>query len=331
MDDGVDQSVVNYLFPRREPVVIYGSDYSFRMGRKQKYRIGFLTDQERGYFTQAVYNSIQESAATYDNLSLVIRETSSGFFSTAKNVDMLLNDRLDLIINYSLCTESVTYVAEKCRIRGVKLITVDLQCPDSVYFGADNAVAGTLAGSHTVEFIQRCWHGQLDKIIIFARHGMDYITNRRVMNMVDKIHAGIYPSFLEPEIIEWDNPNEKPKEKLLRLLIDTPKNSRVLFITFNVTFLVAIHDIILQYRDANNTIIVGQNFNKMVQEFMKMPNSPILGCVDYEPEHYGDRILNLAVRMLNGETTDTINYTTHNWISRETVLAGDTRKNFSEL
>jgi DeoR/GlpR family transcriptional regulator of sugar metabolism/DNA-binding LacI/PurR family transcriptional regulator len=326
IDDGVGQSMVSYLFPRRDPVVIYGSNYALKISQRRKYRIGLLIDIERGYFIQSVYHSVQESAAAYDNLSLIIRETGDGFFSTIKNADILLNDRPDLMINFSLCAESPGYIAEKCRARGVKLITIDLHCPDSVYFGADNTVAGTLAGNHTVSFIQQSWHGQLDRIIILARHGMDYITNRRVMSVVERVCSEIYCSSPDPEIIEWDNPNDKPKEKLMRLLLDTPKNSHILFIAFNLSFLLAGYDLILQYRDANNTIIVGQNFNEQVKELMKMPGSPILGCVHYNPEKYGSRVFDIAVRMLNDEAVDRENYTTHSWISKEAVLAGNYEK-----
>jgi hypothetical protein len=192
-----------------------------------------------------------------------------------------------------------------------------------VYFGADNAVAGILAGNHTIDFIQQYWHGQLDHIAILARHGMDHITNRRVMSMVERIEAEICCSSPDPEIIEWDNPDDKPREKLLRLLMDAPKSNHILFISFSLSFLLDSYDIILQYRDTNNTILVGQNFNDQVQELMKMPDSPILGCVHYNPEKYGSRILNIAARMLNGEAVESVNYITHSWISRESVLARD--------
>jgi hypothetical protein len=155
---------------------------------------------------------------------------------------------------------------------------------------------------------------------------MDHITNRRVMSVVERVQAEIYCSFPDPEIIEWDNPNDKPKEKLMRLLLDTPKCSHILFIAFNLSFLMASYDLILQYRDANNTIIVGQNFNEQVKELMKKPDSLILGCVDYNPKQYGNRIFDIALRMLNGETVERENYTTHSWISKEAVLTGDYEK-----
>lgn len=320
IDDSVDQSVVNYLFPRRDPVVIQGADFSFKRGRRQQFRIGFLVDKDRGYFIQEVYNSILDSVAEHDNVSLEIRETERGFYSTVRNAEVLLGAQPDLVINFSLCAESLSYIGSKCRARGIKLMTIDLQDRESVYFGADNALAGALAANHTIRYIQQCWRGRLDHIVAFARHGIDPITNLRVMSVVERIQEEICCSYPEPEIIEWDNPNETPRAELLNLLLGIPKSSKVLFITFNLPHILKSYELITEHHDARDTLIVGQNFNEQVQELMRRPDSPILGCVHYSPDKYGARVLDIALRMLNGEEVDPVNYTTHSWISKESVL-----------
>jgi DeoR/GlpR family transcriptional regulator of sugar metabolism/ABC-type sugar transport system substrate-binding protein len=321
IDDSVDQSVVNYLFPRRDPVVIQGADFSFKRGRRQQFRIGFLVDRDRGFFIQEVYNSLLDSVLERDNVSLDIRETERGFYSTVRNADVLLSQHPDLVINFTLCAESLSYIGDKCKARGVKLMTIDLQDRESVYFGADNALAGALAASHTIRFIQENWRGRLDHIVAFARHGIDPVTNLRVMSVVERIQEEICCSSPEPEVIEWDTPNEAPKEALLKFLLSVPKGDKVLFITFNLPHILGSYELITQHMDPKNTLIVGQNFNEQVEELMRRPNSPILGCVHYNPEKYGSRVLDIALRMLNGESVESVNYTTHTWISRESVLA----------
>jgi ABC-type sugar transport system substrate-binding protein len=323
IDDSVDQAAIGYLFPRRDPVVVYGADYSFKLGMRQKYRIGFLVDKDRGYFIQEVYNSLVEAVAAHKNLTLDIRESERGFYSTVKNAEALLNERPDLVINFTLCAESLSFISNKCRVRGVKLITVDLHDPESVYFGADNAAAGTIAADHAIEHIRGHWRGRLDRIIVFARHAIDPITNLRVMSVVEKIQEEICCSEPDPEIIEWDNPVDMPREALMKLLLDIPKSSKLLFITFNLPHILESYELIVRHRDARNTLIVGQNFNEQVQALMREPDSPILGCVHYNPDKYGIRILDIALRMLNGESVEAVNYTPHSWISREAAARGE--------
>jgi DeoR/GlpR family transcriptional regulator of sugar metabolism/DNA-binding LacI/PurR family transcriptional regulator len=321
IDDSVDQSVVNYLFPRRDPVVVQGAEFSFKRSRRKKFRIGLLVNKDRGFFIQEVYNSILDSVAAHENLSLEIHETDRGFYSTVRNADVLLNERPDLVINFSLCVESLSYIGDKYRSRGVRLMTIDLQDRESVYFGADNALAGALAAKHTIDYIQRQWNGRLDRIVVFTRHDIDPVTNLRVVSVVERIQEEICFSSPEPEIIEWDSPNETPTEELMKLLLDVPKNDKMLFITFHLPHILRSYELITQHRNAKDTLIVGQNFNEQVGELMRRPDSPILGCVHYSPERYGAKILEIALRMLNGEKVAPVNYTTHTWISRESVLS----------
>ena len=192
---------------------------------------------------------------------------------------------------------------------------------ESVYFGADNALAGALAANHTIQYIQQHWQGRLDHIVAFARRGIDPITNLRVMSVVERIQEEIFCSSPEPEIIEWDTPNEAPRDALLRFLLSVPKNDKILFITFNLPHILGSYELITQYGKVRDTLIVGQNFNEQVEELMRRPDSPILGCVHYSPENYGARVLDIALRMLNGEQVDAVNYTTHTWISRESIMS----------
>jgi DeoR/GlpR family transcriptional regulator of sugar metabolism/DNA-binding LacI/PurR family transcriptional regulator len=321
IDDNISQPVISYLFPRRDPVVMYGSEHAYKSGKRKKYRIGFLVIGNRIRFFQPFYSNMLECVEAHDNLTLVIRETDGGFFSTVKNTDILLNERVDMIINYSLSIETVDYIGEKCRLRGVKLINVDLPGSDSVYFGANNSAVGMLAGNHTIEYIRKHWRSQLDRIIALAVYGMDSIANLRIMTMVKRIQEEIYCSSPEPEIIEWNHPNEKSVEKLIQILLHTSPNKKLLFVAFNLPCLLAFYDIIMQYRNMNNTIMVSQNFTLQIYEMMKKPNSSIIGCVHFNPESYGEHIIDIALRMLNDQPVEKINYTNLSWISKETALS----------
>jgi len=91
----------------------------------------------------------------------------------------------------------------------------------------------------------------------------------------------------------------------------------MLILAFNLRHLLASYDLILQYRESNNTIIVGHNYTKQIEELMKIGNSPILGCVHYNPEAYGQNIMDLALRLLEGGTVQQRNYTNLTWIARK--------------
>jgi len=113
VDDGIGHYRTNLLFSRRDPVVICGNDYAYRNASRQQHRVGFLVNKDRNYFVQAVHNSLLEATAACDSVSLVIMECDGSYASTVSNLNTLLQDNVDLIIDFSLCMESLMYVGER--------------------------------------------------------------------------------------------------------------------------------------------------------------------------------------------------------------------------
>jgi hypothetical protein len=115
--------------------------------------------------------------------------------------------------------------------------------------------------------------------------------------------------------IEWGNPEVHPTQELVRLLKEIPQDESMLIMAFNLRHLLASHALIVQYRNCENTIIVGHNHTKQLEELMKVGQSPIIGCVHYNPESYGEQIIDLAMRMLENVEVSPRNYTKLTWVA----------------
>lgn len=322
VDDGIGHYRANLLFSRRDPVVICGNNYAYRNASRQRHQIGFLVNQDRNYFVQAVHNSLLEATAACDSVSLTIMECDGSYASTVSNLNTLLLDNVDLVIDFSLCMESLMFVGERCRSRGIRLISVDLMAPGAIYFGADNALAGKIAGEKALEFINTRWSGKLDNLMVLENHGYDPITKLRISNALECIEQQISLPSEHICTIEWGHPDGNPTQNLIKILRETPKDESMLIMAFNLKHLLAAYDYIVQYRNFSNTIIVGQNHTKQIEELMKIKDSPIIGCVQYNPEQYGERILELAMRILDDVAVEPQNYTQLAWIAKEQVVNG---------
>ncbi|MGD8113340.1 MAG: hypothetical protein ACQEWA_00400, partial [Sphaerochaetaceae bacterium] len=117
-----------------------------------------------------------------------------------------------------------------------------------------------------------------------------------------------------------------PTQQLIHLMKSIPKDDKMLIMAFNLRQLLASYKLILEHRDIKNTIIVGQNYTKQIEELLKQGESPLLGCVHYNPENYGSQILDLALRMLQNIEVDARNYTELTWIDKS-----KTRENNPEI
>jgi ribose transport system substrate-binding protein len=316
IDDGIGSFRANVLFSRQDPLIICGLDYTYRNVRKYQHRIGFLVNKDRNYFVQAVHNSLLEATAACKSVSLIIRECDGDYASTVQTLNMLLDEQVDLVIDYSLCMESLMYIGEKCLARNVKLISVDYMAPGAIYFGADNAKAGTIAGEQASRYIHDRWNSKLDHLLVLGKYGYEPITKLRISSALEHIQLNI--SLLPDTIhtIEWGHPEKDPTQALVQLLKDIPKEENMLILAFNLRHLLSSHDLILQYRECENTIIVSHNYTKQIEELMKIGKSPILGCVHYNPEGYGEKIMDIALRLLEGGAVQPRNYTNLTWIEK---------------
>lgn len=316
VDDGLGSFRASNIFSPMDPVVICGQNSANRIVSNQQHRIGFLVNKDRNSFVQSVHNSILEATVAYKSISLSTRECDGNYESTEENLNKLINDGADLIIDYSLCMDSLVYVSERCLARNRKLISVDYMAPEAIYFGADNAKAGELAGKKAIRYIKENWENSLDHLIVLGKYGNEPITRMRISSALEKIEDKIPKSKITYHSIEWGNPEINPTQALVKVLKGIPESGKLLILAFNVRLLLTSYDLILQYRNNKNTLIVGQNHTKQIEELMNKEGSPILGCVHYKSENYGENIINLALRMLNNIEVPPRNYTTLEWKER---------------
>ena len=326
IDDGVGTFRASVQFSPQIPLVLCGNNYTYKNVKKQQYRIGFLVNKDRNYFVQAVHNSLLESAATSNSVSLIIRECEGDYNSTITNLNILLEEGVDLIIDYSLCMESLMYVGDRCLSRKVKLISVDYLAPGAIYFGADNALAGKIAGNKAVSFIENNWNSRVDHLVVLGKYGHEPITRLRISSALEHIEHRLNVKKNAIHSIDWGKSDVNPTQQLIHLMKSIPKDDKMLIMAFNLRQLLASYKLILEHRDIKNTIIVGQNYTKQIEELLKQGESPLLGCVHYNPENYGSQILDLALRMLQNIEVDARNYTELTWIDKS-----KTRENNPEI
>ncbi len=101
---------------------------------------------------------------------------------------------------------------------------------------------------------------------------------------------------------------------VLALLEPTKK---CLFLFFHLQAILDLLPVISARRDTTYTMAVGHNYSRKVAELMQQEHSPLIGCVDYAPQHYGKNVMALAMDILNGKTPAQMNYTTHTWVPNE--------------
>jgi ribose transport system substrate-binding protein len=65
----------------------------------------------------------------------------------------------------------------------------------------------------------------------------------------------------------------------------------------------------------DDVVIVGQGADRRVRDELRRPVSRIIGSTAYEPEHYGEKLIPLALRILRGEPVPPAVYLEHTFVS----------------
>ncbi|MDX1435373.1 MAG: hypothetical protein R3335_01085, partial [Anaerolineales bacterium] len=65
--------------------------------------------------------------------------------------------------------------------------------------------------------------------------------------------------------------------------------------------------------------IVGQGADQLLFAEIRHPDSRIIGSTAYMPEHYGQKLLELSLKILKGEPVPPAVYTEHTFITAENI------------
>ncbi len=66
-------------------------------------------------------------------------------------------------------------------------------------------------------------------------------------------------------------------------------------------------------------VAVGQNSDLLGRAALRRPDFPFIGSTAYSPETYGERLLDLALKILRGEPVPPAVYVPHAFVTRENI------------
>src|SRR5262252_1808229 len=135
---------------------------------KQKlYRIGYAAQGTDYQFSREVSVGV-ERAATAEGIELISLDNRYNPKTAQRNADVLVREKVDLVIEFQTNEQVAPIVAAKYREAGIPMIAIEIPHPGATYFGANNYEAGLIGGRHLGRWakLQRCGDG--DEIVLLA-------------------------------------------------------------------------------------------------------------------------------------------------------------------
>ena len=285
----------------------------------RKWRIGFSNLTEDQDFAIKVRESIEKAAQSLGVVDLVLTDNAAEPRIALENARRMLDANLDLMIEYQQDERTNYILMDMFRSARLPVIAIDIPMPGAVYFGADNYRAGRIAGEAAASWIREHWAGKLDKIVYLEQTESGSIPAARIQGTLDTLRA-IIP-IKDSDILHCDTHGglEESRMAALNALRNIPWGKRVLFIGINANSAIGTLEAAETLGRQSCTAVVSQNASRRIRSELRRGNSMLIGAVDYFPEAYGDRILQMAMHLLAGKSVPPATYTDHALINAANV------------
>jgi ribose transport system substrate-binding protein len=287
---------------------------------RSKYTIGFANQSESLPFAIDVRRGLEKSVKKMSNIDLVFADNKLDSTQALRVADNLIERKVDLVIDYQIDFKTGSLIMDKFQQAQMPVIAVDIPMVGATFFGVDNYRAGKMAGIALGKWIKENWNGQYDKLIVLVEPRAGSLPETRIQGQLDGF-AELLGDIDEKKKIMVDSGNTRAitEAMIRRTLTGLPHLHKIAVISFNDE---AAYGALQAARNAgreSDLVIVGQGADRLIHDEIRNPHSRIIGSTAFMPEKYGQQLLDIAIRLLNGESVPPAIYIDHIFINAENI------------
>lgn len=287
---------------------------------KRHYRIGFGNMTEKMIFAQQVRRSLERVVQRLDNVELLFRDNNLDRQTALENADWFVAKGVDLVIEYQVDAMAGNVIMDKFNQANIPVIAVDIPLPGATFYGADNYRAGCIAGEALGQWVKKNWQGRVDTLLKLELARVGPVAGARLQGQQEGLEAIIGP-LAEAQIISIETPIifEQVEHVVTKLLPSIPTSAKVAVIAINDDAAVGTLSAFEKAGRLGQVVTVGQNADRVGRQALRRTDFPFIGTTRYAPEKYGEQLLNLALKILEGKPVPPAVYNQHVFITRENL------------
>ena len=301
--------------------------------QQRPYKVGFanLTEDpgtrlEGLGFTGADVRASVALAARGMPLDIVYYDNDRNRAKALANADDAIARKLDLYIQYCDDATANADIATRMKSAGLPILAINYPVPAAPFYGADNALAGRIAGEALAKFAVTTWHGEPVAAIIvgdLANAGDHVLERSEAISAALKAASATIP---ETRIDTGGNPAQA--DSLLRRYLAAHTSGKLLIAALDdTTALMAkagveaanrSFDTAIASQGCDRSVHGGANDKKEIDPSNR--GSIVIGSVAYLLDRYGYDILPLAMQILRGEPVPPRTTTRHVLVTAANVF-----------
>ncbi len=288
--------------------------------RRRRILLGYSAPFSGNTFRQDVVASLRQ-AATAAGMDLVTHDNrADDAQQVMRNAKAMVDQRVDLAIFFQPVESLGHMMADQFASARVPFITVERPIQGGVYFGANNYLAGKLAGQALGRYARDHWQGAFDEIVLLEGAYTSTNVHARSAGVLVGLRE-VFGHLDESRVIHLHgNPSTDTSQQAMATLLDRlPGEARLLVSGFNDLSAVGAANAVRAAGREGCVAIVGHNAMGEGRAQIVQPGSPFIASVAYFPERYGQKLVDIAVHLLDGDAVPPAVYTDHLVIDRTNI------------
>jgi ribose transport system substrate-binding protein len=288
---------------------------------KDSYKIGFANLTEDIVFTKLVREGMEAAAAEAGNVELVFADNKLDGATALANAENFISQGVDGVVEFQTDEAFGNVIMSRFRDANIPVIAIDIPMPGATFFGADNYLAGQLAGEAAAMWVNENWEGQADAILVLELPQSGPVPAARMQGMLDKLQEELAEPVPEDQVYRLDSKNtqEESFQVTSDILPSIPDAEHIVAISINDGTGLGVIAAAEAAGRAEEIIVVGQNADPSGQEEMIKEGSRYLGATAYFPENYGFKIIPALIDVLECRPVPPSIYVDHVFISADNV------------
>jgi ribose transport system substrate-binding protein len=286
--------------------------------KQRPYRLGYAAQGTDYQFSKEVSISLQRAAAA-QGIELICVDNRYNAKIAQRNADVLVREKVDLVIEFQTDDHVAPIVAAKYRTAGIPLIALEVPHPGATYFGANNYEAGLIGGRHLGRWAkqQRC--SDADEIVFIALDRAGNLPKMRLTGMLVGMKE-VYPALENCRVTYLDGDGKLGESfEIMRRYLRTSRSRRFLIGAINDPSALGALRAMHEAGRSENCAVMGQNASPEGRAELRQPNTRLIGSVAYFPEKYGAEVVAVALDILHRRPVPPAVFVKHQLVTPENV------------
>ena len=291
---------------------------SLRPFKQRLYRLGYAAQGTDYQFSKEVSAGLERAAAV-EGIELISVDNRYNPKIAQRNADVLVRERVDLVIEFQTDEQIAPIVAAKYRDANIPLIAIEIPHPGATYFGANNYEAGLIGGRYLGRWAKQRWEGEVDEIVLVVLKRAGSLPQMRITGMLVGMKE-VCPSLEQGRVTYLDGDGMLGDSfEAMRRHLRSSRSRRILVGAINDPSALGA---LRAFQEAGRTdacAIVGHNASPEGRTEMRQTGTRLVGSVAYFPEKYGAEILRVALDILHHRAVPPAVFVKHQMVTPDNV------------